>query len=189
MSSSAREGFWHHAEPSGRALQRSPQHRQVTQIFQQLREPVFRYVYRILQDAAEAEDTTQEAFLRLYKELRSGRDIQFRPWLFRVAHNLAIDRVRQRGTVTTLAERSWSDLSDTTEDARHDVHQQTVESERKQRLRTIANLLTPRERRSIGLRLEGLRYREIAEVLGVRISSVENYVTRAVKKITKELDA
>ena len=164
-------------------------HKEVTQVFEQLRDPILRYLYGILQDAGEAEDATQEAFLKLFKELQRGRDVSARAWLFRVAHNLAIDRLRQRAAVTTLEDEAWNELCETKQDLRLDTHHELLRAEREQRLQAITEQLTPQERRCIGLRMEGFRYREIAEVLGVRISSVQNYLARAVKKIMREIDA
>ena len=164
-------------------------HLEVTRLFERYREPVFRYAYGVLQDAAEAEDTTQEAFLRYYREVKKGREIAPRAWLFRVAHNLAIDRLRARSQCTTLAEERWSNLGETRSDERLDVHADVLRREQRRKLRAVTEGLSDRERHCIALRLEGLRYREIAGVLGVGISSVENYVSRAVRKIMKEFDA
>ena len=64
-----------------------------------LRDPVFRQALRVLRSPAEAEDVTQEVFLRLYGEMRADRKVENpKAWLFRAAHNLAIDRVRGRST-------------------------------------------------------------------------------------------
>lgn len=172
-----------------RASQRSALHARVSQLFARYRQAVFRYAYGILGDAGVAEDTTQEAFLKLYRELRKGRDLEVRPWLYRVAHNLAIDHVRHRAPTTALDDSGWRDLGDKEHDGNCDVHEELVATEQREKLEAISRRLAGQERRCIDLRLEGLRYREIAEVLGVRISSVEKYLSRAVKKITKELNA
>lgn len=164
-------------------------HQEVTRVFERYREPIFRYAYGVLQDAAEAEDTAQEAFLRYYREVKKGREIAPRAWLFRVAHNLAIDRLRARSQCTTLAEERWSDLGETRCDDRLDVHADVLRQERRRKLAAVTAELSGRERHCIALRLEGLRYREIAGVLGVGISSVENYLARAVRKIMREFDA
>src|SRR5580704_15377658 len=64
-------------------------------LFDELRVPLFRYVVAMLGSAAEAEDVTQECFVKLFLELRSGRNPNSpRAWLFRVGHNLALDRWR-----------------------------------------------------------------------------------------------
>ncbi|HHN72840.1 MAG TPA: LuxR family transcriptional regulator, partial [Thermopetrobacter sp.] len=47
---------------------------------------------------------------------------------------------------------------------------------------------SPQERRCVDLRSEGLRYREIAEILGVSLSTVQTFLTRALQKLMKEVD-
>jgi len=59
---------------------------EVTQVFKQFREPVYRYLVAILRNPSTAEEITQETFLRLYGCLRDGQDIaNVRSWVFRVA--------------------------------------------------------------------------------------------------------
>jgi len=61
-------------------------------------EAVFRAAYLVVRDAAAAEDVAQEAFVRAYQHLRSFREGDpFRPWLLRIATNLALNEVRGRG--------------------------------------------------------------------------------------------
>ena len=69
----------------------------VSELFELLRDPIYRYVCRLIRKRAEAEDLTQETFLRLYDSLQKGHAMgNVRPWLYRVAHNLAIDWLRRR---------------------------------------------------------------------------------------------
>ena len=74
----------------------------VSQLFELLRDPVYLYLTAVLGSPAEAEDITQETFLRLYRALHRGQVINnVRFWLFRVAHNLAFDQ-RSELEVLTL---------------------------------------------------------------------------------------
>lgn len=69
----------------------------VVRVYEALRTPVYQYLAAAFGDPVEAEDMTQETFLRLYAYWSSGRTIAdncLRSWIFRVAHNLAIDRGR-----------------------------------------------------------------------------------------------
>src|SRR5438552_18556281 len=69
----------------------------VTQLFKQLRDPVYRYLMTVVGNSAEAEDITQDAFLQLYRYLYSGQAINnVRSWVFKVANNLAINRSMNR---------------------------------------------------------------------------------------------
>jgi len=68
------------------------------------------------------------------------------------------------------------------------AEEQMLLDERGQRVTAALGLLTVQERQCIELRAEGLRYREIAETLGLQISTVSTFVFRAVRKIARHLD-
>jgi RNA polymerase sigma-70 factor (ECF subfamily) len=72
-------------------------------------ERVYRYVYARLHDHAEAEDLTQQVFERMLRSIRSyqPRGAPFASWLFRIAHNMLVDRVRRAKT----EERSLATVS------------------------------------------------------------------------------
>ena len=75
----------------------------VSELFELLRDPIYRYVCRLIGKRAEAEDLTQETFLRLYDSLQKGQAMgNVRPWLYRVAHSLAIDWLRQQGRLEQI---------------------------------------------------------------------------------------
>jgi RNA polymerase sigma-70 factor (ECF subfamily) len=62
-----------------------------------------------------------------------------------------------------------------------------LRAERNRQVRGALALLSSQERHCLELRAEGLRYREIAEVLGLNISTVTTFVVRAVKKIARQV--
>src|ERR1700694_5178085 len=65
---------------------------QITQLFTQLREPVYRYLLCLGVTSTEAEEITQETFLRLFRHLHAGgAEVNLRGWIFRVAHNIGIN--------------------------------------------------------------------------------------------------
>lgn len=67
------------------------------QLVDEYKDKIYNYVARMLNDPYEAEDVTQEAFLRAYKSLPRFRGASsFHTWLYRIASNLAIDVVRKR---------------------------------------------------------------------------------------------
>src|SRR5260370_39854703 len=69
----------------------------VAKVFELLRDPVYRYLFRVLENQHEAEDLTQEVFLRLYIYLHKGQAVaNIRACVFRVAHNVAIDQQRRK---------------------------------------------------------------------------------------------
>ena len=74
----------------------------------QHQEPAFRLAYLILGDRADAEDVTQEAFIRAYMKLAAFDGTrQFRPWLLSIAANLARNRRRSIGRYWAAVRRYW----------------------------------------------------------------------------------
>jgi len=161
--------------------------REVTEIFTRLRMPVYRYVLSIVADPAEAEDVAQEAFLRLYTVARGGGKVENVPaWIFRTAHNLAVDRVRKRDRRRLCEIDTLGELAEAGGEASPEAD--LAEKQRREAVRSALAALSPQERRCVDLRSEGLRYREIAEILGVSLSTVQTFLTRALQKLMKEVD-
>ncbi len=128
--------------------------------------------------AADADELLQEAFLRLFRFLRSGRRVERpKPWLFRVLHNLRADQARRDAGLIDLAAEDLGVSADA------DPETATLARERRQLLRRAMGSLTERQLRYLLLRAEGLTLREIAEVQGVALQSVAETCARAVKRL------
>lgn len=159
----------------------------VAELFELLRDPLYRYLCRLIGKRPEAEDLTQEAFLRLFDALQKGHAMgNVRPWLYRVAHNLAIDWLRQQERLEQI-EADTLPLAAVT-DAAPSAEQRLLAYERHHRLRVVLSRLSPQQRHCLFLRAEGLNYREIGEVLGISISSVATFLGRAIKHIAEEVN-
>lgn len=155
----------------------------VREIFVEMRLPVYRYLLAVVGSPVDAEDLTQETFIRLFGELSRGATItNLRPWLLRVAHNLAVDLSRTPDRVRPIGSLRPEDDADRHVDPAPHPEQQVLERERVER---ILVPLSPQERRCVELRGEGLCYREIAEVLGVRIPTVQTLLSRAIRKVMR----
>ncbi len=177
----------------GRVLSRTPSialENRVSEIFVALRDPVYRYLLAILNSASLAEELTQEAFIRLLKELRSGRPVgNVRSWVFRVAHNLAIDQIRERQAPDACVPLDQSDCLAVLEDPAADLEAWALDRETMARVQAALAKLPPLERQCLELRAEGLKYREIAEVLATHIPNVQVLLARAIRRIAKEIHA
>lgn len=154
--------------------------------FDELRLPVYRYLFRVGLCPEEAEDITQEVFLRLFKHLlEQGREENLRGWVFRVAQNLALNlALHQRGNRNRLRTKSledWAGLNDLVIDLAPNPEQFLLGKERIARFERCS--LSHRQRQCISLRIEGYRYSEIAEILGVTEASVAESLRRAIKKL------
>jgi RNA polymerase sigma-70 factor, ECF subfamily len=176
---------------SGEALSIAAAHRMTTEsadagtLFEELRRPLIRYLSGLGLAADEAQDVVQETFLRLQRRMRvEGVPESARSWLFRVAHNEAVNRRRSyerrfgmplNGPAEMIADRSTPE-------------RRAMERERARRLAAAIRALSPRERECLLLRAEGLRYREIAEVLDIAKSTVAETVDRAVRSLAEKIN-
>lgn len=157
-------------------------------LFEQLRLPVFRYVKRRTKDSGRAEEITQETFLRLFRHLKEERSVENpKAWLFTVAHNLAIDASRDDSHFQDLDETTWSRIEDKRLQAAN-PEQLTLQGERLERLRLAVLNLTTLQRECLHLRAEGLRYREIADLMNISVSTVADAVRRATLKLSREFE-
>jgi len=159
-----------------------PLQAEVTALFAQLRAPLLRYLWDFRLPSETAEELVQEAFLKLFEELKHGRSVQMpRPWLFRVVHRLALKEMR-RLRIREMPEPLQEGEADQLEiaDLRPTPAEQMLLDEREHRLSRALESLPIRERQCLSLRVEGLRYREIADVLDLSVTTVSDVLRRAV---------
>jgi RNA polymerase sigma-70 factor (ECF subfamily) len=158
--------------------------------FEQLRLPVFRYLLRKTHNAGRAEDLTQETFLRLCRHLLDNKPLENpKAWLFTVANNLAIDVARSDGHSIDLDEQNWREIEESRSSMQSDPESILIQNERLDRLQLAVLNLTPLQRECLHLRADGLRYREIAELLAISVSTVADAVRRATVKLAREVDS
>jgi RNA polymerase sigma-70 factor (ECF subfamily) len=158
-------------------------------LFEQLRVPVFRYLLRKTRDAGQAEDITQETFLRLFRHLREDRLLDNpKAWIFTVASNLAVDASRSKSHIEDLDETTWQNIEESRSGLQADPEKLMLQRQRLDRLHIAVLNLTPLQRECLHLRAEGLRYREIAGLLELSPSTVMDAVRRATLKLAREFD-
>jgi RNA polymerase sigma-70 factor (ECF subfamily) len=162
---------------------RSALRQRITQVFELLRDPVYRYLFRVLDSRDEAEDLTQEVFLRLYAHLQKGHAVtNVRAWVFRVAHNLAIDQQRKKIRLEPMDPAVQGEASDPAPGADKNV----LHDEKYRRLQQALASLSSQERHCLELRAEGLSYKEIADIVEMRIPTLVKYLGRTIKKLARE---
>jgi len=155
---------------------------QVTRLFEEARDDVYRYLLSLGLYPPQAQEATQEVFLRFYKSLRKGEEIHKpRAWIFRVAHNLGLDiRARQDTELPYAPEMDFRQASH-----QANPEQELAERERTQRFHRAVEGLSQQQRRCLFLRLEGLRYAEIADALGISQSAVGEFLRRAIERLRR----
>ena len=155
---------------------------EVAQLFEEMREGVYRYVLSLGLYPPQAQEATQEVFLRLYAALKRGEAIQNRrAWVVRVAHNLGLKLRAQQSSQAPFA----SNIDMRLKDPELNPEQSLLERERLRRFHYGVENLSEQQRRCLHLRLEGLRYPEIAAVLGISASAVGEFLRRAIVRLRK----
>jgi RNA polymerase sigma-70 factor (ECF subfamily) len=159
---------------------------EVRERFIELRGPVFRYLLLSFGGAVEqCEEITQEVFLRLFTEMSNGKQVRdVKAWVYRVAHNLAINQIKKQQFVLPLSDDDWEGLKQTLADNSANPEQMLLRSEKFERLRKAMSKLTPLERECLSLRTRGLRYREIGEVMDIGTTTVSDVLHRAISKLS-----
>ena len=152
--------------------------------FVQSREEIYVYLITFGLDPGAAQETTQEAFLRLHVELEKGTQIRnLRACAFRVAHNLAVTaRSEQRRTQDLDPE-----IESTIACGATDPERALIEKERMRRLAQALNGLSSQQRQCLQLRARGLRYQEIADTIGIASSTVGEFLQRGIARLRKAL--
>ncbi|MGH7503143.1 MAG: sigma-70 family RNA polymerase sigma factor [Longimicrobiales bacterium] len=152
-------------------------HDLVTRLFDADSARVYRVMNRLSGDAELAADLTQEAFLRLSR--RGSMPERPEAWLITVAMNLfrnARTKQARRLRLLTVA-RAEAVLADASPLPGHDADRTWA----RQRVRAALDRLTERERKLLLLHVEGYRYREIADVLGLAENGIGTCLARARK--------
>jgi RNA polymerase sigma-70 factor (ECF subfamily) len=152
---------------------------EVLELFDLLRERLFRYLLSFSLCPSDSEEIIQETFLALFQHLQRGKSRRnLRGWLFRVAHNLALRRRNRdrRGEQITPAEDLVIDPAPNPED-------QLLTNQTSNLLMKIVDALPEQDRRCLFLRAEGLRYREIAAVLDMSLGSVSMSLGRSLARL------
>lgn len=165
------------------------------QIYDEFRPKILRYMARLVGEA-DAEDLTQEIFVKVNRGLEEFRgESQLSTWIYRIATNAAIDRLRSR-TDNPMALVELSDDLTETEDKEMwtgekalSVEQQLVRQQMNDCIRGFIHRL-PDDYRTVLIlsELEGIKNQEIAAILGITLDTVKIRLHRARAKLRHELE-
>lgn len=157
--------------------------REVVALFDSYRSRLLAYVSAFGISSNDAEELVQEVFLALFCHLRMGKSRQNLPgWIFRVAHNLAL---KHRRDGYALRRHVEEEDASTAHDHRLNPEEHLLSVRRRERLNSVVEVLPEQDRLCLVLRAEGLRYREIARILGISLGSVSASLTRTLARLTR----
>ena len=167
-------------------------------LYQRYAKPVLNFAYRIVMDAGEAEDLCQETFYRMAKHRKKYKPKgEFRSWLYRIATNLSYDHLRRRKhrkfrflsqSIEGENEGESLELQETLVHPGADPETAIEAEEISHRVRQAIASLTDDQRIVVVLKnYEGLKLREIGEIMDCPVGTVKSHEHRANQKLRKLL--
>ncbi len=143
---------------------------------------------RMLGDEAEAEDIAQECFLRVWKRADSfdPDKASFSTWLYRVAGNLCIDRIRKRKSQGVVEPLEYAENVGVPADQEREMAKKQLE----ERVDQALQILPDRQRQALVLcHFQGLRMKEASSIMEVSVEALESLLARGRRSLKKELEA
>jgi RNA polymerase sigma-70 factor (ECF subfamily) len=152
---------------------------------------VLGYLNRICGNREEAEDLFQETFKRVYEKARTMRGDRIKPWLFRMATNAAIDRMRRKRRLRFISLGDASDCHVSERTAAEDIGdpvRSVLGQERKELVaRALMQLPEKMKATVVMAYYEGLDYQTIADCMGCSVGTVKTQMFRAMRRLAAML--
>lgn len=164
------------------------------EIYETFRPRIYRYLARLV-SADEAEDLTQEVFAKISRSLDSFKgESSLSTWIYRIATNVATDRLRSPAFRNEKLSEPLEEGSDENylhkPEGSQPMDQQLIREEMSRCIRGVLDTLPSDYRTIIALsEMEGLKNREIADILGITLQTVKIRLHRARARLKKELES
>ncbi len=134
----------------------------------------------LLKDRAEAEDATQEAFIKLWENRESIDALRVKAWLMRVTRNICIDRLRKRKPETPLDEVEPESTAGPLDALQQSALGHQLQSAVRELSEPFRSLVILRD-------IQQMSYEEVAGVTGLSLPQVKTYLHRARKQLKEYL--
>jgi len=152
---------------------------------------VYTTVYLIVKDKYIAEDLTQDTFIKAINTLRSKRyneEGKFKPWIMRIAHNLAIDHFRKNKRYPTIVMEDGSNVFNTLEFSEAPYETFQLQQDTKTKLRAFVEELPENQREVIMMRhFMEMSFQDIAEATDVSINTALGRMRYALINLRKKM--
>ncbi len=156
---------------------------EVTELFERMRNPLLRYLLSLGVPIDDGEEIVQEAFLALFRHLRQGKSREnLKGWIYRVVHNLGLKKRTLNALEVRQLERHPEGVDEEADPA-PSAEQRLLNRQKHERLQLALKTLPEQDRFCLYLRTEGLRYREIAAVLGISLGGVALSLQRSLERL------
>ncbi len=158
---------------------------------------VLGYLIQMCGNREQAEDFFQETFKRVHEKGHTFRGMRLKPWLLRIATNVAIDGLRKNRRLKAVSLERKTDCSngDCEEsgavailDNSRNPLDEAANAERKEQMREAIDFLSPRQRTTLILAYyQQMSYPEVAAVLGCSVGTVKTQMYRALRTLAQKL--
>ena len=157
-------------------------------LISQLKNKIFNYASYMVNNRMDAEDITQDVFIRLWNNFDKINLTKAKSWLLKTTHNLCIDYLRKRKNLMNKSEGINENTISNGKDILSDPEINYRINMLKERINNSIKEL-PDNLKSVFVlyEIEGFKYREISKVLNVPLNSVKVYLLRARKKLQEDL--
>jgi RNA polymerase sigma-70 factor (ECF subfamily) len=157
----------------------------IGELYDRYADKIYGYLYKRVGNAQIAEDLTGDVFVKVLEAIEQQRSwkISFRAWLYRIAHNTVVDYYRSRKSDIQ------EEIDERTESPVENPSAVVAEAWSHRELRVAMRELTDSQQQVLILRFsEGMKSREVAEVLGKSVGAVEALQHRALASLKRLLD-
>ncbi len=148
-------------------------------IIKEYQRPIYYFIVRIVREETEAAELTQQVFVQAYNKAHQlKQEVQFTPWLYKIALNLCRNhlRVRQR--------HSWVEIDEASSVDKRSALEGLLDEERKARLQQAVEGLPGKQKLTVIFRVyQGLSYPEIAQILKCSTETIKANFHHAVVKL------
>ncbi|MHB8927221.1 MAG: sigma-70 family RNA polymerase sigma factor [Bacillota bacterium] len=167
--------------------------RAFTELVDRYKDPVYNLAYRMLRHREDAEDLAQEVFLHVFRALdKFDLEQRFSPWIYRIASNLCLDKLRKNRTVTVSLDTPLVEdrgLYRQIPDPAAGPQEITEVSETRREIQSAIDALPEKYRMIVILRhTRDLAYEEIAEALSLPLGTVKTRLFRARESLRRHLE-
>ena len=161
-------------------------------LIERYQKPILSFTYRMIHDREAALDLSQEIFIKAYNSLDSyNTAFKFSTWLYKIASNHVIDRLRKKEPRWVSIDRDTDGESRPLDlpDAREDQADSLMFSEKFEKIQHAIKRLPPAYRQLIMLRhVNDCSYEEIAEICSIPLGTVKNRIFRAREMLRNALE-
>jgi RNA polymerase sigma-70 factor, ECF subfamily len=149
-------------------------------IFQRYERQIYGFIYRMMGNAEDANDLTQDCFIRAYRALpQTSDDLNISAWLHRIASNACLDVLRRRQRIRWLPWESHKHEQLLHGKPMDDPERSALSSETQEIVQRVISHMSPRNRMALILReYEGMSCEEIGHIMGLSRSAVKSVLFR-----------